>query len=73
MGKEIVSVSLGPSSRNYEFTTQIFDEPVHVRRVGADGDAGRAAELVAEFDGRADAIGLGGMNVHFKVGHRTYV
>jgi predicted amino acid dehydrogenase len=73
MAKEIVSVSLGPSSRNYEFTTEILNEPIHVRRFGADGDVGRAAELVAQFDGGVDAIGLGGMNVYFKVGHRTYI
>jgi predicted amino acid dehydrogenase len=73
MTKEIVSVSLGPSSRNYEFTTQILDELIRVRRFGADGDVGRAADLIAQFDGRVDAIGLGGMNVYFKVGHRTYI
>jgi predicted amino acid dehydrogenase len=71
--KEIVSVSLGPSSRNYEFTAQILGESIHVRRFGADGDVGRAADLVAQFDGKVGAIGLGGMNVYFKVGHRTYI
>ncbi|MFN2292193.1 MAG: serine carboxypeptidase [Anaerolineae bacterium] len=73
MPKEIVSVSLGPSSRNYEFTAQILGESIHVRRFGADGDVGRAADLVAQFDGKVGAIGLGGMNVYFKVGHRTYI
>ncbi len=73
MTKEIVSVSLGPSSRDFEFTTQMFGEGVHVRRFGADGDVRRAQELVAQFDGQVDAIGLGGMNVYFKVGHRTYI
>jgi predicted amino acid dehydrogenase len=73
MTKEIVSVSLGPSSRDFEFTTRMFDEAVHVRRFGADGDVRRARDLVAQFDGQADAIGLGGMNVYFKVGHRTYI
>lgn len=73
MAKEIVSISLGPSSRDYEFTTRMFDQEVHVRRFGADGDARRARELVAQYDGQADAIGLGGMNIYFKVGSRTYV
>jgi predicted amino acid dehydrogenase len=71
--KEIVSVSLGPSSRDYEFTTLMFGEEVHVRRSGTDGDVRRAREMVAQFDGQVDAIGLGAMNIYFKVGHRTYV
>jgi predicted amino acid dehydrogenase len=73
MAKEIVSVSLGPSSRDYEFLTQVFGEDVHVRRIGTDGNADRARDLVAQFDGRVDAIGLGGMALYFKVGRRTYV
>ena len=73
MTKEIVSISLGPSARDYEFTTQMFGEQVHVRRFGADGETKRARELVAQFDGQVDAIGLGGMNIYFQVGDRTYV
>jgi predicted amino acid dehydrogenase len=73
MTKEVVSVSLGPSNRDFEFTTQMLGEQVHVRRFGTDGDAYRARELVAEFDGKVDAIGLGGMSIYFRVGHHTYV
>ncbi len=73
MAKEIVSVSLGPSDRDYALHTQMFDEEIWVRRFGADGDAQRARELVRQFDGAVDAIGLGGMNIQFAVGHRTYV
>jgi predicted amino acid dehydrogenase len=72
MPKEIVSVSLGPSSRDYELTTQVFGEEVQVRRLGVDGDVRRARELVAQFDGQVDAIGLGA-NICFQVGYRTYV
>jgi len=71
--KEIVSVSLGPSTRDFAFTTKLFGEEVHVQRLGADGSVQRARELVAQFDGQVDAIGLGGMNICFRVGNRTYV
>lgn len=71
MSKEIVSVSLGSSSRDYEFTTQMLGEPIHVRRLGTDGNLRRARELVAKFDGQVDAISLGEMTLYFKVGHRT--
>ncbi len=73
MTKEIVSVSLGPSSRDYEFTAQMFGEEIHVQRFGTDGDVRRARELVSQFDGQVDAIGLGAMNVYFTVGARTYI
>ena len=73
MSKEIVSVSLGPSSRDYEFSSLLFGEKVHVRRFGTDGDVRRAREMVAQFDGQVDAIGLGAMNIYFQVGHRTYI
>ena len=73
MSKEIVSVSLGPASRDYEFSTRMFDQDIHVRRLGTDGDVDRARELVASLDGKVDAIGLGGMDVYFRVGHRTHV
>ncbi len=73
MTKEIVSVSLGPSSRDYEFTTQVFGEQVHVRRFGVDGDVRRARDLVTQFDGQVDAIGLGGAHIYFQVGRRRYI
>ncbi len=73
MSKEIVSVSLGPASRDYEFSTRMFDQDVRVQRFGVDGDVRRARELVAHYDGQVDAIGLGGMNIYFEVGRRTYV
>ncbi|MFX1266049.1 MAG: serine carboxypeptidase, partial [Promethearchaeota archaeon] len=73
MAKEIVSVSLGPSSRDFELCTQMFGEDVHLRRFGTDGNVHRAQTLVSQFDGQVDAIGLGGMSITFKVGHRTYL
>jgi predicted amino acid dehydrogenase len=73
MTREIVSVSLGSSSRDYELSTQVFGDEVHVRRLGVDGDVRRARDLVAQFDGKVDAIGLGGANLYFQVGRRTYI
>lgn len=73
MSKEIVSVSLGPSSFDYDFSTQIFGKKIHVRRIGTDGNVQRARELVAQFDGQVNAIGLGGMNHFFRIGHLTFI
>jgi predicted amino acid dehydrogenase len=73
MARKIISINLGPSSDDYAFTTRFFDEEFHIQRLGADGDLERARELVAQFDGQADAIGLGGMSLLFRVGRRTFV
>ncbi len=73
MSKMIVSVSLGPSSRDFGFVTTMFGQDIQVQRFGTNGDVQLARELVARFDGQADAIGLGAMNIHFQLGHHTYV
>ncbi len=73
MAKKIISISLGPSIDNYAFTTRLFGEELYVQRFGTDGDAPRARQMVAQFDGQADAIGLGGMNITLRVGRRTFV
>jgi predicted amino acid dehydrogenase len=70
--KEIVSISLGPASRDYELTIPVSGEEFHVRRVGTDSDAVRARELVAQLDGQVDAIGIGGLCLQFRVGHHIY-
>ena len=44
MAKEIVSVSLGPSSRDFAFHTEMFGEEIQVQRYGADGDVHRARD-----------------------------
>lgn len=70
--RKIVSVSLGPRSRDFEFRARLWDEDFHVRRVGTDGDVQAARKLVREHDGQVDGIALGGMAVAFRVGDRTW-
>lgn len=73
MSKKVISISLGLSSEDYHFSTKIFDEEVSIKRFGTDGDLDRASELITQFDGQADVIALGKMNIFFKVGHRIYI
>jgi predicted amino acid dehydrogenase len=73
MCKKVISISLGLSSEDYHFTTKIFDEEVSIKRFGTDGDLDRARELIAQFDGQADVMSLGEMNIFFKVGHCIYI
>jgi predicted amino acid dehydrogenase len=70
--KRIVSISLGSAARDYQFTTTILGRTVEVERIGTNGDTVRAAELVRSFDGRVDAIGLGGLTPVFRVGRARY-
>lgn len=70
--KNVVSITLGRSSRDYEFTTTLLGEKVRVRRIGADGDVDRVKALLREYDGKVDAIGLGGVVANFKLGKATY-
>ncbi len=70
--KRIVSISLGSSGRDYHFTTSILGRMIEVERIGVNGEAARAAELIRAFDGRVDAIGLGGLTPVFRVGAARY-
>lgn len=70
--KEVVCVTLGRSTRNYEFTTELLGEQVHVRRIGCDGDVERVKQMIREYDGKCDAIALGGVVPEFRVGKVTY-
>ncbi len=60
--KRVVSVSLGSSRRDKSTTVTILGEEFEVSRIGTDGDMMKFAELVREFDGKVDAIGLGGID-----------
>jgi predicted amino acid dehydrogenase len=57
--KNVISISLGASSQDFEFSTTFLGARLRVRRLGTDGSTARAIELLAHWDGQADAIGLG--------------
>lgn len=61
--KQIVSISLGSSSDDYEFETEFMGHDFRVRRIGTDGDVDKAADFIREWDYKVDAFGLG--NVKF--------
>ncbi|MGQ9826910.1 MAG: serine carboxypeptidase [Roseiflexus sp.] len=70
--KRIVSISLGSAQRDYRFVTTVLGQPIEVRRIGTNGDTALAASLVRDFDGKVDAIGLGGLTPVFHVGAARY-
>jgi len=70
--KRVVSVSLGSAKRDKTTVVTILGEEFEVSRIGTNGDMKRFAELVAELDGKVDAIGLGGIDRYFWVDDRRY-
>jgi predicted amino acid dehydrogenase len=70
---EILSVSIGSSKRDHELSVPFMGRTYHIRRIGTNGDKMRAIRLIREADGKVAAIGLGGADVFFRVGGKTYV
>jgi hypothetical protein len=70
---QVVSVSLGSSSRNHTATARLLDRDWVLERRGTDGDIEKASALIAELDGKADAIGLGGIDLYLVAGGRRYI
>ena len=70
--KHVVSVSLGSSQRNRSVQMTFSCLPFCVERLGTDGSVRRAEELIADYDGKVDAIGLGGVDRYLIAGTRRY-
>ncbi len=70
--KNVISISLGASSQDFEFTTSFLGAKLRVRRLGTDGSTARAVKLLKQWDERADAIGLGVVKDSHSLGaHRS--
>ena len=71
--KNIVSVSIGSSARDHEAQAEIFGEKFCIKRIGTDGDVDKAADIIKSLDGKADAIGLGGLDAYLYSKNVRYV
>ncbi|RMG26502.1 MAG: quinate 5-dehydrogenase [Armatimonadetes bacterium] len=70
--KRVVSVSLGSSKRDKSSRVSILGEEFLVERIGVDGDLRRFAEMFARLDGEADALGIGGADLHLWIDDKRY-
>ena len=70
--KKIISISLGSSRRNATGEFMLGDTLVRIDRQGTDGDLAKASELLRFYDGKADAMGLGGTDLYIAAGARRY-
>jgi len=71
--KQVVSVSLGQSTRNAAWQVELEGETIAVSREGCDGDLEALKERLIALDGKVDAIGLGGCSYYLygKNGKKT--
>jgi len=67
MTKQILSLHLGPAGETVQ-EVSLLGQTLTVRRIGADGNQDRVAELIQEFDGKVDAIALEGMSAKLNLG-----
>ncbi len=70
--KRVVSVSLGSSSRDHRFETEILGQRILIERIGTDGDLSKAIALMRSLDGKVDALGVGGTDLYLHAGKRKY-
>lgn len=70
--KHIISISLGSSQRDAQAVVKLGDVEVLVERRGTDGDFVKARQLMEQYDGKVDAIGLGGTDLFVYAGRERY-
>ena len=71
--KRVVSVSLGSPKGDKTVNATLMGEEFEIARIGTNGDMKKFAEMVRELDGKADAIGLGGIDLYlYAAGGKRY-
>lgn len=71
--KTVISISIGSSKRDAKGSILLGDTEVMLERKGTDGDMDKAARLLQFYDGKVDAMGLGGTDLYLAAGKRRYV
>ncbi len=66
--KTVVSISLGPQSLDYDFNTTFLGQEFRLVRFGTNKNLDKAKKLIKEWENKADAIGLGLVRDHQRVG-----
>ncbi len=66
--KKKILVIHGGAETNETSDLSFRGRKAEVRRLGCGGDPARARQLVAEWDGRVDAVGLEGLPIHLELG-----
>ncbi|MEG1413055.1 MAG: quinate 5-dehydrogenase [Acidaminococcaceae bacterium] len=70
--KKVLSISLGSSSRDKVVVQKFKNETIRIERRGTDGDKAKTQALFAAYDGKVDALGLGGTDLYIYAGGKRY-
>lgn len=70
--KRVVSISLGSAKRDAQAVLELGGQKISIERRGTDGDFEKARQLLERWDGKADAIGLGGTDLYVYAGKKRY-
>ena len=70
--KHVISISLGSSKRDAKAHVRLGNTELLVERRGTDGDFAKARQLMEAYDGKVDAIGLGGTDLYVYAGEERY-
>lgn len=70
--KHVISISLGSSERDAQVAVRLGDVELLVERRGTDGDFAKARQLMEQYDGKVDAMGLGGTDLYVYAGKVRY-
>ncbi|MBI5256621.1 MAG: dehydrogenase [Burkholderiales bacterium] len=71
--KHVISISLGASRHDFDFTTTLLGERLRVRRFGTNGSTTKALALLKRWNETADAIGLGTVKDSYSLGARRFI
>jgi predicted amino acid dehydrogenase len=71
--KNVIGISLGAGSSDFQFVTTFLGEKLRVRRFGTDGSVAKAVALLRQWDTRADAIGLGAVKDSHSLGAQRFI
>jgi len=71
--KTVISISLGSKNQDFEFTTHLLGQRLHVRRLGTDGSTAKATRLLQHWEKHADAIGLGVVKDSYRIGAQRLI
>jgi len=67
-----VSISLGSSKRDKSVKVNLNGQEILVERIGTDGDIAKARQMYLDLDGKVDAFGVGGVDLHLRLDDREY-
>jgi predicted amino acid dehydrogenase len=71
--KEVITISMGAASENYDKSITMFGEHFRVKRLGVDFNFNLALELVKKYRNQCDIFALGGFPTEIKVNGKVHV